>query len=222
MAAAVPAGIAVAGAGAQYLNERGADKRRQRIISAALGDARKRKDSIANTTMNEAEKYSEAQRAPQRAEAEGVANADYQKALTASDAISTPEVRSGKLSEDYKTALPAGMADATAKSQRRAALLAKVRAPGDLRQNEAVRRGGVTEEVGSRLTDTNFMVDAAGRDAASVRANPWINLAGQAAQIYGGVAGYNAAVNAERMKTIKMMMGGGGSSLGVGPFTGGL
>lgn len=223
MAAGIPLAIAAAGMGVQAVNESDANRRRKHILSDVLADQNKRKASIANETMAEAKNYDATGRAPQLAEAETAASNDYTKALTAAAAPPMPaDARSGKLSSDYTTGLPAAASGAQTRAQRLASLMAKVKSAGDLRINEATRRGGVTENVGSRLTDAQFANQAGGQDAAGVRADPMVNMVGQGMQMYGTVAGASALTNAERMKTIQAMMAARAGAGAVGPYTGGI
>ncbi len=178
--------LALGGTGAQMIGARQQQKKQRAILNRAMEDTAQTQQQATSQVMDEAKKFTPEARMQSMQEAEQSAY-DRAQADVGGGAAANIPTASGNVSADY---LKAKADSAISEGNRLTAIAreaAKVRAPGNLQNAEALRRASLTGELGSRWSRNRNMSAAAQQDAASVEA-PWYSDLGKIASAVGSAA----------------------------------
>lgn len=177
--------LAVGGTAAQMYGQHRADKKRREILNRAMEDNSKTQDLTNRQILDEAANFRPGERAQAMQSAEDAA---YQQAQadTGGAAAGIPQA-SGDVSAQYLKARADSAIDEGSRLTALAREAAKVRAPGTLTREEALRRAALTGDLNSEWSTRRNMTQAAQEDADSV-GMPWYGQLGQLASAVGSAA----------------------------------
>ena len=180
----VPLISTIGGTLLQTMASDGAAKKQSAILAAA--DQREKKISQANRSLalTNSEKYNPETRAANQQTVENTINTSLNQAL--GDGVNPADnTNQGNVSSDYNSAKMKASASDRASGIDTAKLLAKMRAPNQLRTNENIGNADVASQIGEGINNINNYSNAAQIGISRVQPNPLLTLLGGAAQAYG-------------------------------------
>lgn len=183
----VPYVLAAVSAAAQYKGAEEERDDRRSILNRSLEQTQDATDKAADALTKEGDKFNPAQRAEAMQAAEAAALAQAQSDAANSGIVNTAG-DAGRTSSTFQAAKDAA---SSAEGNRISALaqeIARTRAPGQLLQEEGLRRGALAGEIASTLGSASNLAKAAGLDAQNVGPSGWSTggaLVGAAGQAYG-------------------------------------
>ena len=183
-AAIVPLITTIGGTLLQTMASDGAAKKQSAILAAA--DQREKKISQANRSLalTNSEKYNPETRAANQQTVENTINTSLNQAL--GDGVNPADnTNQGNVSSDYNSAKMKAAASDRASGIDTAKLLAKMRAPNQLRTNENIGNADVASQIGEGINNINNYSNAAQIGISRVQPNPLLTLLGKTAQTYG-------------------------------------
>lgn len=193
MAAYAPYILMAAGTAAKMVGDNNAEKERRFVLNQAFDKSARAQDKAAQQVLGEGNNFSGEKRAADMQTQEQSALAQALKDVGggtpqegAGAQIITGAGDAGQVSGDY---LKAKADRAISEGDRLTAVareLSKVRAPGQLMNAEGLRRGDLTERLGSAAASNRAQVQAAGEQAQSID-TPWYGKLGQVASMIGSM-----------------------------------
>lgn len=193
----VPYVLAAVSAAAQYKGAEEEQDRRRSILNRSLDQSQEATDKAADALTKEGDKFNPAQRAEAMQAAEAAALARAQQDAAGSGIVNTAG-GAGRTSSTFQNAKNAADAAEGNRISTLAQEIARTRAPGQLLQEEGLRRGALAGEIASTLGSAANMAKAAGLDAQNVGPSGMTTfgqLAGIAGQVYGAGSGSTGAGN---------------------------
>ena len=168
----------------QSMAASGAAKKQSAILAAA--DQREKKISQANRSLalTNADKYNPETRAANQQAVENTINTSLNQAL--GDGVNPADnTNQGNVSSDYNSAKMKASASDRASGIDTAKLLAKMRAPNQLRTNENIGNADVASQIGEGINNINNYSNAARIGISGVQPDLLLTLLGKTAQTYG-------------------------------------
>lgn len=189
MTAAIPYIIMAGGYAMQQRAQGDADKKQQRILARAETIQNGLTGNALGITENSAKKYDATARADAANQAEQTAATSLGQALTEAQTKIAPDA-SGNVSDAYTVAKAKSAADTLARGQQLAQLMAKMRAPLDLRANEGFDNANASSQSAMLQGDARRTMDYAQRRIGRVKPNQGQMMLGGLMQSFGsGMSG---------------------------------
>jgi len=171
------------------LGERKAQKQRRSYMNRAMENASNTQQRSIDTVLAEAQSLAPEARMRAMTDAEGTVGTQLQQDMAGAGGLTSPVA--GRRSDAYSDALmtrEAGEQDRTGALMRE---LARVRAPGNVLQDEGLRRGSMAEALQSMWSSANNRNRAFGMDADAVMPPWWGQVAGMGNRVASSaVRGY--------------------------------
>lgn len=219
--------LLAAGTAAQMYGQHEQNKKQRKILNQAIDKTTEQTQDANAKVLDEAKKFTPADRANAMQQAEQAAFQQAQTDVGQGAAANIPQA-SGAVSSEY---LKAKADRALSEGNRLTSIAreaAKVRAPGALTREEAMRRAALSGELGSEWSTRRNMGQAAQQEAAAVDM-PWYGDLGKIASAVGsamlmspssaaGSAGATGATNAALAESAAGLGGYGVSSASTIPW----
>lgn len=210
----------LAGTGASMLGAQQQARKQKRIIGMAQADADKSQRTAIDTVMREAQQLAPEARQQALTAAEQEAYGRTMQDLTgAGGAMVDTAQGAGNISSDFAAARAQRSAAEGQRASDIAREMARVRAPGQVTTQEALRRGSIAEELGSLWNSTRNRTQAAQMDAQAVEKPGWAQL-GELAALASGAALTAGAGAAPAAAGTEGVTGATGAFLGEGVASG--
>lgn len=213
----VPLAISAAGAGAQAVNQHNVE-RRQEEAATDLMRGQQRKQQQADATLDA--ELTKLQGSTADAERQKALDGFLQQ-LRANSASAGGTPGAGEASDRYKTDSAAAGADIKNFGENRSDTLSRVVAPGRQRQNENVsiaRAGDDVAGIARNADAERFLQELR---IANMRANPWVDAAGQVAVGAGSAMAANGWGTTAAAPKTAASGGFGGQTTGIAGRTAG-
>lgn len=187
---AIPYVMMALGTAAQMKAQGDANSERNNILRMAGEETSKLTKKAIDTGQEGAQKYNATTRLADEDQAGQAAEGSLVKALT--DAQVKQEPNTGKVSDDYLTSQARTTSDTMGRSAKLAQLMAKVRAPTDLRFKEGLSNADTASRIAAITGDARGASQAGGVDASGVGPDQGLMMLGGLGQTagVGMAAGY--------------------------------
>ncbi|WP_455948152.1 hypothetical protein [Lelliottia jeotgali] len=205
----VATAIAIVGAATQQYTQHKADSKRDDRLAQQIRTQAANQDR-ADAAVNELL----TQRATNDGSREraGVERSFLDQAQAAQMAATNGLRQSGAVSDSYRTAANDAALGISDYGSTAANLMARIDAPQQMRRREALQSGNLASQlglIGRRASSDDFLAQL---QLQSIRANPWLSAAGQAAQ--GVARGMSSSGGAAGAGNSSGSLGGFGSEAG--------
>jgi len=173
--------LIVGGTALQMQGQREQRRDRSRILNRAMDDAEQAQTMAVQTVTDEGEMLAPERRMADMQQAEDAA---YERSMGDIAGIDiTPSQGAGAVSEAFEQLRARRSGEESARMSAVARELAKLRAPGMVQTDGAMRRGAMSEALGSMFNSQRARTNAAQFDADSVD----MPMYGQIGQMIGGI-----------------------------------
>lgn len=171
------------GTGAQLLGQRDQRRDRSRILNRAMDDSDRTQGQAIQTVTEEAKRLAPEQRMADMQTAE---DATYARTMNDMGGVNIqPSQGAGAVSEAFEALGAQRSGEESGRMSAIARELAKLRAPGQVQTDGAMRRGSMAEALGSMFSSQRNRSNAAQLDADAVDMPLYGQLGGIASQIGG-------------------------------------
>lgn len=178
--------LSAGGTAAQMIGARQQGKERRAILNREMDRTAQTQKQATQQVLDEAANFDPSKRAEAMQQAEEAAYQQAQADVGQGAAAAIPTA-SGAVSGDYAQAKAQRALDEGLRLSSIAREAAKVRAPGSMQRDEALRRAALAGDLGSRWSTTRNMNQAGQMDAESVEM-PWYGELGKIASAVGSAS----------------------------------